>query len=305
MAFRRPLKYDSYGNIKEFSDADIDVARNRLYSRYLSEANVYLTYVASATGGGNLGTIYDSRLKAGASSSSSTAFVAESSTAEPIVVSVGYSKVNQTVTTVNAPNVDNFPVYYNGSGSLRKMSLQDVYDTFSYTALTKVKDSEFFKISTANSVASYTKQGQVFYDTRASVSSYTAAGIAETQDQPYGVGNYYLHKRNPITTGNLPQMIRFSTLNNGSLQEYSAVENTDQDYIFQTVKHLASSVTGYRLRWSWNGSGSSQGSTISDTRLNGSGNYQTLQVGDDYRSQEFPNGSAYTVSNYNLRVRFE
>ena len=302
MAFRRPVKYDSYGNIKEFSDADIEEARNRLARRYISEANVYLYYVSS---GGNLGTITDSRLKSGSYHSSGTAFIPESQTSEPVVVSVGYSRASQSVNTISAPNVDNFPVYYNGSGGLRKMSLQDVYDTFSYTALTRVKDSQPFKISTASSVASYTQQGQVFYDTRANVGAYTAAGIEETHDQPTTVGTYYLHKRNTLTTGSPPQMIRFSTLNNGSLQEYSAVENTDQDYIFQTVKHLASSVTGYRLRWSWNGSGSSQGSTISDTRLNGSGNYQTLQVGDDYRSQEFPNGSAYTVSNYNLRVRFE
>ena len=39
-----------------------------------------------------------------------------------------------------------------------------------------------------------------------------------------------------------------------------------------------------------------------DTRLDGAGNYQTRQVGDDYRSQEFPNGSAATVSTYNLRI---
>jgi hypothetical protein len=39
-----------------------------------------------------------------------------------------------------------------------------------------------------------------------------------------------------------------------------------------------------------------------DTRLNGAGDYQTLQVSDDYRSQEFPNGSAATISTYNLRI---
>ena len=36
---------------------------------------------------------------------------------------------------------------------------------------------------------------------------------------------------------------------------------------------------------------------MADTILNGSGNYQTRQVNnDDYRAQEFPNGSATTAA---------
>ena len=42
---------------------------------------------------------------------------------------------------------------------------------------------------------------------------------------------------------------------------------------------------------------------MADTKLNGSGNYQQLLAGlDDYRSQEFPNGSAATVATYYLRI---
>ena len=29
---------------------------------------------------------------------------------------------------------------------------------------------------------------------------------------------------------------------------------------------------------------------------------QTRQVGDDYRAQEFPNGSPTTIATYNLRI---
>ena len=39
-----------------------------------------------------------------------------------------------------------------------------------------------------------------------------------------------------------------------------------------------------------------------DTRLNGAGNYQTLQVGDDYRSQEFPDGSAVVIDTNTLKI---
>ena len=43
--------------------------------------------------------------------------------------------------------------------------------------------------------------------------------------------------------------------------------------------------------------GNSRGSGIADTRLDGSGNYQTRFVNtDDYRAQEFPNGTAQTIT---------
>jgi len=42
---------------------------------------------------------------------------------------------------------------------------------------------------------------------------------------------------------------------------------------------------------------------MGDTILNGSGNYQTREVNtDDYRAQEFPDGSAVTAATYYLRI---
>ena len=42
---------------------------------------------------------------------------------------------------------------------------------------------------------------------------------------------------------------------------------------------------------------------MTDTRLNGSGNYQTRFVGaDDYRAQEFPDGSPQTINTYYLKI---
>ena len=51
------------------------------------------------------------------------------------------------------------------------------------------------------------------------------------------------------------------------------------------------------------GSGQTRGSGMADTILDGSGNYQTRQVdNDDYRAQEFPNGSVTTAATYYLRI---
>ena len=42
---------------------------------------------------------------------------------------------------------------------------------------------------------------------------------------------------------------------------------------------------------------------MTNTILNGSGNYQTLYVNtNDYRAQEFPDGSAVTADTYFLKI---
>ena len=59
---------------------------------------------------------------------------------------------------------------------------------------------------------------------------------------------------------------------------------------------------GQKASYNINGSGQSRG-TMTDTKLNGSGNYQQRYVNtNDYRSQEFPNGSAVTISTYNFNI---
>ena len=42
---------------------------------------------------------------------------------------------------------------------------------------------------------------------------------------------------------------------------------------------------------------------MGDTRLSGTGDYQTHLVGgDDYRAQEFPDGTPTTINTYYLRI---
>ena len=65
------------------------------------------------------------------------------------------------------------------------------------------------------------------------------------------------------------------------------------------------STDGYTLRYSLGTSSANftKGSGMADTRLDGSGNYQTRFVNaDDYRAQEFPNGSPQTINTYYLRL---
>ena len=67
-------------------------------------------------------------------------------------------------------------------------------------------------------------------------------------------------------------------------------------------RYTASEISGVKLSYTVNGSGNNKGSGMVNTKLNGAGNYQTLQVGDDYRSQEFPNGSVATIATHRLKL---
>ena len=70
-------------------------------------------------------------------------------------------------------------------------------------------------------------------------------------------------------------------------------------------KTATSSTDGYAISYNigTSGLGNTRGSGIANTILTGSGNYQTRYVNtDDYRAQEFPNGSTTTAASYYLRI---
>jgi len=308
MAVRTPLKNDS-GNLKQMTSAEVNQIVDQIVYQYSLNPSVALSVVSS---GGNLGTITDTRLQAGAASTSTTAFPSEATTAEPSVVTVSYSKINSTTATIS-PTSDTgktWPVYYNASGHIQAMSLQDVKDTFLHPAIdlltaatTTTQQAGTYFISSATSVSGSTRVSAtpVFSDTRANTSLYTASGIPETLDQPTTITNYYLYSVNGSDTAyTIPFFINASN----NLQEYTAAtfESLVQGWIRYTA---ASSTDGYKITYNLgtSGSGNVRGSGMANTILNGSGNYQTLFVNtDDYRAQEFPNGTAVTSSTYYLRI---
>jgi len=93
MAVRTPLVDDST-NLREATTAEIDQIKAEMIRQYSLNIPVTLTVVAS---GGTLGTISDTRLQAGAHSTSTTAFPTEATTAEPSTVTVNYDKISQTI----------------------------------------------------------------------------------------------------------------------------------------------------------------------------------------------------------------
>jgi len=247
-------------------------------------------------------------MQAGAYSTNIAGYPAETTTAEPSTVTVTHDKISESVASTSQPADTNsvaFPVYNNG-GNIRAMTATDMYDTFIYSAIDTIQGSTgqpgTYYIHTSTSLSGYTavSTSSVFSDTRANTASYTAAGIPETLDQPSTITNYYLLKANNMgaPSMSLPIYIRNSDKN---LQQFTQGNIDTQLQNF--MRHAAAGVTGTRLRFNVNGSGTIQGTGMVDTKLNGSGNYQTRFVsGNDYRAQEFPNGSAVTISTNYLRL---
>ena len=309
MAVRAPLKNNS-GNLQEMSTTEVNEIVDQIVYQYSLNPSVSLSVVGSS---GTLSAITDTRLQAGAQSNSSTAFPNEATTAEPSVVTVTYAKISETRASIT-PTSDTgitWPVYYTSGGGIQAMSLTDVKDTFLHPAIDLLSSGSLttqqagtYHINTSTSVTGSTEVSgsntAVFVDTRADTGAYTAGGIGETLDQPSNITSYYLQK---ITGSDTSYTLPISVDGSNNLQVYP--EATFESLIQEWIRYTAvSSTDGYSLSYNIgaSGSGNTKDSGIADTRLNGSGNYQTRQVGDDYRAQEFPNGTATTVATYFLRI---
>ena len=310
MAVRQPLYYNS-GNLQEMSTAMVDEIVDQVVYQYSLSPSVPLTVVGS---GGSLDAISDTRLQAGASTTDVTNFDTAAETPNVSTVTVTYDKITET-RTAGTPTVDTgttWPVYYTSGGAIQSMNLQDVKDTFLHPAIdllqtsaTTTQQAGTYHINTATSVAGSTEVSgsntAVFSNTEANTALYTAGGIGETLDQPQTLTNFYLQQ---VTGSDTSYTLPLSLDASNNLQIYpeATFESLMQEWVRYTA---ASSTDGYSLSYNigTSGSGNTRGTGMADTRLNGSGNYQTRFVNaDDYRAQEFPNGTSTTINTYYLRI---
>ena len=311
MAVRIPL-YNNSGNIQEMSATQIQQIKDFCTLKFFSGNPVELQV---DSGNGTIGSISDTRLQAGATSTSASSFPSEATTAEPSVVTITQNNIKQVLATTPTLTNDTgnlYPVYLTASNDIQAMSLQDMKDTFIHPVIDTLASTDnttaqagTYFISTSNSDIDSTKQivsgAAVYTDTRADTSAYTAGGIGETLDQPTNVTQYYLHK-NIRTSETLTYPLKIR--NDNDLQVYP---NSDFDAMIENlmVYTALASTDGYTIRYELGTSTAnySKGTGIADTRLNGSGNYQTRFVNaDDYRAQEFPDGSPTTINTYYLRL---
>lgn len=305
MAVRKPLYYVS-NNLREMSTSMVtEIVKQAVY-QYSLNPGVSLSVVGSS---GTLSAMSDTRLQAGAATTDATNFDTAGETPDVSTVTVNYAKITQSTASIT-PTTDTgktWPVYYTSAGAVRAMTLQDVKDTFLHPAIdlltsgsTTTQQAGTYTISSSTSLAGATNVSAtaVFTDTRADTSAYTAGGIGETQDQPTTITNFYLHKIDGSDTSyTTPMLIDGS--NNIQTYPEATFESLMQEWVRYTA---ASSTDGYALSYSYS-TGSNRGSGMADTKLDGSGNYQQRQVNtDDYRTQEFPDGTATIINTYYLKI---
>ena len=316
MTVRTPVYWNGT-DIQEMNSTQINEWKQYIAYLYGTDPSVTVSVVAS---GGTLSpTMSDTRLQAGAYSTSTTAFPSEATTAEPSVVTVNYDKVsgptyNTALSATADTNNRQFPAYYDGS-DIVAMSLTDYLDTFIYPTLTLMvaaSESAYtngtYTISTSASVANYTEVSgsstPVFVDTRANTGAYTAGGIPETLDQPTTITNYYLQRRSDARSW--PSQALLLIDSSGDMNQVDLTSDTSSfnAILKNDIRHYAAEDTaGNKLSYNINGSGNSRGSAMVDTRLNGSGNYQTRFVNiNDYRAQEFPDGSPENIATYTFKI---
>ena len=307
MAIRTPL-YNNSGNLQQMTTAMVTEIVQQTVYQYSTDPSVVLSVVSS---GGSLTGLSDTRLQAGSQSTSATSAPSEATTAEPSVVTVSYDKITSTSSggSATTDSGKTFPVYLDGLNNIQAMSHQDMLDTFIHPAIdlltsasTGTDQAGTYQISTSASLSGNTEVSgsntAVFVDTRADTSAYTSGGIGETLDQPTTINSYYLQRINGTDNSyTLPIIID----TNNHLQV--SPEVTFETLLKNMVKYSAVNDTGYTISYNINGSGNNRGTGMADTRLDGSGNYQTRFVNaDDYRAQEFPNGSPQTINTYFLKI---
>jgi len=307
MAVRTPL-YNNSGNLQQMTTAMVTQIVQQTVYQYSTDPSVALSVVSSS---GSLTGLSDTRLQAGSQSTSASSAPAESTTAEPSVVTVSYDKITSTSSggSATTDSGKTFPVYLDGLNNIQAMTHQDMLDTFIHPAIdlmtsgsTGTDQGGTYQISTSASLSGNTEVSgsstAVFVDTRANTGAYTSGSIPETLDQPTTINSYYLQRINGTDNSyTLPMIIDSSN----HLQ--ISPEASFETILKNMVKYSAVNDTNFRISYSINGSGNNRGSGMVDTRLDGSGNYQTRFVNsNDYRAQEFPNGTAQTINTYFLKI---
>ena len=307
MAVRRPLFYDG-SDFKEMTAAMVTAIQDRCVYLYGGSPSVTIEI---SVGSGSLGAMIDTRMQAGAPTQDFTNYDTSGETPNiSRATDVTFDKMNQVNASVSTPTDTNnrlYPVYYN-SGTIQAMTATDVFDTFITQAIGTLTDGNdrdgTFRISTSTSESGHTliSSNPVFTDTRANTSLYSAGGIPELQDQPFDVNNYYLHRTNQGASNGSPSVtLPFQITSGNDLQKYTI--SAFDAMLLAEIRHHTVNTSGSRVTYGINGSGNNRGTGMVDTRLDGAGNYQTRFVdANDYRTQEFPNGTAQTISTYFLRI---
>lgn len=316
MAFRRPLKVDSAGNLRIMNSADLEALRQEAIRQYASNPSVVLSYDAAGTPANTIGTLTDTRWRSGGTATNISAFPNAAATPDLVNVSVTWNRIAQSIAIAQAKPIDSadrgYPLYYDGT-NVRAMTDSDYLDTIIIPAINKMVSSSTssavaggtYYISTVTTDPNGTliSASPVFTDTRADAAAYTAAGIPEVDDQPVNIQSYYLYQVPAPAGAAIPRLAVVRS--DGQIGRESPT--TTRRKLRGGICWAANSLVGNRIRYgldSNGGSGFNRGSGMANTRLSGPSTYaQRLINTNDYRTQEFPAGTPQTLSTTYLKIR--
>ena len=313
MANVRPVYFNS-GKIQRMDDTMIGLLKDVFRYQFQQASPITLSVVSS---GGNLSglPITDTRMQAGASLTRADRFSTEAETGEPTQVSVSYSRISQNISSAPTLGTDDgkrYFCYIDDNNNIKVMNHGDMLDSLVRPVIDEIVSGSTganqaggYFISTTTSTGSnesLVSSTPVFVDTRADLTAYTSGGIGETQDQPTTINNYYL-KKNIISSPSL-SVLPLKIRADNDIQEFTLADVQSIANELMRIETIEST-GGYKIRYNINGAGNNKGSGMIDTRLTGgSGNYQTRQVDtNDYRAQEFPDGTPTTINSYFLKAQ--
>lgn len=323
---------DGATGIRDTTLAEHNAMLGRIAYLYQQAPSVELSVVAS---NGNISpNMTDTRYRSGTAARNTsgvwpavTSYPPESSTGEPeLVVGTTYDKISQ---TINAPATFLFsdyqvlntkPIFMETDGSLREMSYSEcltyfidpVINAMMSTTQDGVQAGGSYYISTTSSISGSTNLGTVFADTVANLSGYLAAniGLAGTRQDVFDTTTYYLQRvdSNISSQGTgyrTPLMIDTSSNRRNTPTGLRHMTYAEFDALFAPfIRYAIYAVAGYTLRYNVNGNGTRQGTMIANRQMIGvTGAYtKYAATADDYRAQEFPNGTIVNQNEFNLNL---
>ena len=260
---------------------------------------------------------------AGASTSRVDRSATEAETPNISISTDNYTRITQRTDVVSLPNGDTnnlqYPLYFDGT-DLRAMTVTDFIDTFITADVlaqfggggyTLAKGGTYY-LTTNDNPPNATRVGTTFAarNSVADVAAYTRTGIPETTKQVINT-DYYVAMNNYPPTGSglydnpiydLPIYYDAGTetIKTHSAATWATLLNPFLRYFLST-----NGGTAYALSYNIDGAdGVANGSAYADTRTSGSlTGYATRFVNaDDYRTQEFPNGTASTIATQSFKI---
>lgn len=322
-AIPEPLFYTDDNNLQIMTATDVTDIHDQVVALYAAnqtvtlnnDTNVNLT-AAGYTALDGL-PMADTRLTSGAASVGGAGYVAETTTQEPQIKTSNMTRIGHITTSGLTLPTLNLPIYRRGDGDIQTMTPTDFLDTFIRPAITLLTSASTttqqggtYRVHTATTLSGHTRVGTtyIYQDTRADTSEFLAANIGTAgtvQDIPETIQGYYLLRVTPAAASTTIKVPAFKRLDNniqaGTLTSFNSLLEA---YVRYATTQSVGDRIKYQVATSAPSGGAQRGTSITDTALTGGAGVYTQRLvnSNDYRSQEFPDGTPATSTTYGFYI---